>query len=589
MDVLPPSTPDQSQSPPAFRRSFTVPNKATNSPKLSPSASQSIEENAETLYAHNAGKIVSFNPPTHGTRRHSSVEQGYSALQDEPVGTLPWVFATERTIAAGPLRIYRVLGSVAFLNSGTRLLKPILAKSQCWCVDGESKFVLQAGPHSYYRIELPYTTPDDLAKVAEFKRTLGKVLQYETTPCPFKRGFTIDLPEKPKTPVRKRPWKPHEPPKPILATEQLGRSSRELRPWEKPTASAGPVSATGSLVEEREENGEDYTDSAPGDSAESSESGPDSDSANDSEVTPRNPIEHHQQHFDLFQTPTRPRTLKTDRAITAPPQLSLRTKPRPTDTDEDVYPPDALEETSSLSSSVDSFHSFRSFHSPISPLPPSPTFPHRSPSPHLDNDEGIIISKTRNHKRDDSDLTVTAEPRTVWNASESAVLQGIPEPASPEQPQTPTLVSDTTSQSEEASPEAITPSSIQPRRRTRHLRQRSQSPLPSPANLYSPTSRLSGHHLTTAILQKTCSMLLGPPVSLIALMLNIASRIMNGTYNGFPFGHPDLGRQLPGSWCSSDSEQANEEEDDYGCALDKLPSSRSSSKSKEMGGSWEID
>ncbi|KAL8833061.1 MAG: hypothetical protein Q9170_004523 [Blastenia crenularia] len=589
MDILSPSTPDHSQTPPAFRRSFTVPSRSTDSPRSSPTSRQAVEEEAETLYAHSAGKIVSFNPPINGTRRHSSVEQGYSALQDEPVGTLPWVSATERTMAAGPLRIYRVLGSVAFLNSGTRLLKPILSKSQCWCVDGESKFVLQAGPHTYYRIELPFITAEDVVKVEEFKGTLGKVLQYETTPCPFKRGFTVDLPEKPRTPVRKRPWRPRERPQTapsIERSERSERSERKLRQWERPSTSVEPLSTAEHGTDEEEENVGDHTDSLPEDSAESSEAGHDGETTNDSEITPRNPSLHGPQDLDLYKTPTRPRTLKTGRAITAPPQLSLHTDPFSNIASEEDRPPDALEETSSLSSSVDSFHSF---HSPISPLPPSPRFPQRSQSPHLNDDDAIIISKTRNHKRDDSELTVTAESKAIWDESEPTILQEVTEPASPELPQTPTLISDTTSQSEEASPEAITPSSIELSRRTKHSRRRSQSPLPSPANLCSPSSRLSGHHLTTAILQKTCSMLLGPPVSLVALMLNIASRIMNGSYDGFSFGYTESSRKLPGSWYPSDTDQVPEEEDDYGCALGKLPSSRSSSRSKDLGGSWEID
>lgn len=588
MDVLPrlPSTPDRPQAPPAFHRSFTVPSRAFDSPRSSPTARQAVEEEAETLYAHNAGKIVSFNPPSSGTRRHSSVEQGYSALQDEPVGTLPWASATERTMAAGSLRIYRVLGSVAFLHSGTRFLKPILSKSQCWCVDGESKFVLQAGPHTYYRIELPYTNTEDLAKVEEFKGTLSKVLQYETTPCPFKRGFTVDLPEKPQTPVKKKPWKARERPPPDPATGHSERSGRKVRKWEKTSAVVTQPPAVDLHVDDEEESMGDYTDSVPEESAESSEAGHDSESTNDSEMTPRNAVLDGHQDFDRYQTPTRPRPLKTGRAITAPPQLSLRTKSSSDSASEDLRSQDVLEETSSLSSSVDSFHSF---HSPISPLPPSPRFDLRSLSPRLSDDGEIAIQKTRNHKRDDSELTVTGESESILTDSGPNVhLRSLDLP-SPEIPHTPTMISDTTSQSEETSPEAITPSSVQLRRRPKHSRGRSQSPLPSPANLYSPTSRLSGHHLTTAILQKTCSMLLGPPISLVALMLNIASRIMNGTYDGFPFGHTESGRKLPGSWYAGDINHTTEEEDDYGCALDKLPSSRSSSRSKDLGGSWEID
>jgi hypothetical protein len=52
-------------------------------------------------------------------------------------------------------------------------------------------------PNTYYRIELPGTTPEDLEHVELLKKTLAKVLYYERTACPFQRGFGHDLPEMP--------------------------------------------------------------------------------------------------------------------------------------------------------------------------------------------------------------------------------------------------------------------------------------------------------------------------------------------------------------------------------------------------------
>lgn len=99
-------------------------------------------------------------------------------------------------MAAGPLEIYRVPGSVAFLHSGS-LLHAILPRSQCWCVDGVSKFAMRVLPNTYYRIELPGATQEDLEYVEQLKKTLAKVLYYERTACPFQRGFGEDLPEMP--------------------------------------------------------------------------------------------------------------------------------------------------------------------------------------------------------------------------------------------------------------------------------------------------------------------------------------------------------------------------------------------------------
>jgi hypothetical protein len=111
-------------------------------------------------------------------------------------------------IATGPLRIYRVSNTgVSFLNSG-EFLRPILQKSQAWCVD-ESKawaiFVLRSREDSFYRIELPRSTPEENKQTEEFKLTLGTVLRYEKTPCPFRDGFEESLEEyPPATPLRRR-------------------------------------------------------------------------------------------------------------------------------------------------------------------------------------------------------------------------------------------------------------------------------------------------------------------------------------------------------------------------------------------------
>lgn len=52
-------------------------------------------------------------------------------------------------------------------------------------------------PNTYYRIELPGATQEDLEYVEQLKKTLAKVLYYERTACPFQRGFGEDLPEMP--------------------------------------------------------------------------------------------------------------------------------------------------------------------------------------------------------------------------------------------------------------------------------------------------------------------------------------------------------------------------------------------------------
>ena len=110
----------------------------------------------------------------------------------------------------GVLRIYRVVSSnVSFLNSGN-LLHTIFPRSQCWRVDGESVFVLRVRQDSYYRIELPCATADDREKLGRFKTVLAQVLQFEKTRSPFSREEQTQLPERPKTPPRRRLQKPPE-------------------------------------------------------------------------------------------------------------------------------------------------------------------------------------------------------------------------------------------------------------------------------------------------------------------------------------------------------------------------------------------
>ncbi|KAL8793631.1 MAG: hypothetical protein Q9195_003783 [Heterodermia aff. obscurata] len=574
-----PSTPDNAHSPPIIRRAFTVPTRLSSAAR---SPTEAGAQGAETLFAHPRCRIVSFNS---GLKRPSSAgrDQHESA---EPVGTLPWASTTERTIAAGPLRIYRVL-EVSFLSSGNTL-RPILAKSQCWCVDGESKFVLKIGYDSYYRIELPNTCAEENDKVDELKGVFAKVLQFEVTPCPFKRGFTVELPERSTEPVKKRPWRPRQ-------QSQLNSEREfELGPedaWHKSGISSRAVAEVDTI----EPAALPDTDSVLKDSvtikANSQEDGeackPINGEDQGTEIMAAQTIDCEPDRLDLFKTPTRPKSLKASRAITAPAQLTLRTTPPSNSSSNAATRHNTRIQSSSGSSSMESFHSF---HSPISPLPPSP--PYSTPSsPTLSacDDDTIQVPRVRSQKGDTLDPTLTRDSPKQWIMSPTLLESEAQAESSLPLPQTPTLISDTASQGEDSWSEAITPSPQTQLRHRRSSRQRAPSPLPAPANIYSPTARLSGHHLTTAILQKTCSLLLGPPVQLVALMLNIARKIAKGSYCGFSFGTGESGQRIPCSWDFSDTEDDQIwDEDDYGVSLGNISSSKNL-KAKEVGGSWEID
>lgn len=485
---------------------------------------------------------------------------------------------------------------MAFLNSGTTL-HPILAKSQCWCVDGVSKFALRISQIKYYRIELPYVSPLDQEKVEEFKNTLAKLLQYEVTPCPFKRGFKVDLPEPPKTPILKKPWRP----KPLVQASPEIVSERledfgdfgPLVEGEKSKKSNPSLDEVGRFSFKLENANVNNSHSAQSDVSSTAGSGDEQESQATSStcLTPGDTPDHLFEENRDFKTPTRPKPMRTGRTVTAPPQLSLRRLPPSIRSSNDATVPNPIRDTSSLSSSVDSFHSF---HSPISPLPPSPPF--NQPaflSTDTKDDLGIDICRTRNHNHDVSEITVTSDRSELWDMSSSRTSERTENPTSAGLPRTPTLISDAALQDENHWPEAINPSPPADLRfRTNKSRRRAQSPLPSSTNLYSPYSprqHMSGHHLTTAILQRTCSLLMGPPVQLVALMLRIAAKIAKSTFRGSSFGFGEPGQKIPCSWdFSSDESDEMWEEDDFGVSLSKAVPSKNG-KAKDLGGSWEID
>ena len=106
---------------------------------------------------------------------------------------------------SGALNVYRLLSS-SFINSG-KMLHPVLQKSQCWCIDGNSIFALRVNAEKYYRIELPYKTEEDKRLAEQLKLVFASILRYEKTACPFRRGFDVELPESDETVLRSSRWK----------------------------------------------------------------------------------------------------------------------------------------------------------------------------------------------------------------------------------------------------------------------------------------------------------------------------------------------------------------------------------------------
>ncbi|KAF2807735.1 uncharacterized protein BDZ99DRAFT_392342 [Mytilinidion resinicola] len=585
-----PSTSGTSSSvnPGVLRRSFTVPAKVTDRPKPTTSNSDS-DAGIETLFTHTFAKIVSFStaldpsrPPTANGRR-PSVNVQLDA--DTPgLGSIPWESVTERTLAAGPVRIYRVTASnVSFLNSG-RLLHTIFPKSQCWCVDGECKFVLRVRQDSYYRIELPCATDEDKAKIEDFKTVLAKVLQYEKTASPFKIGLEVGIPEQPEPPIPKRLRRPSE-----KAKKWLFDKSWVPEDGPKPLVDASDSAISSSYDDDDRESVQTIEEK------EESSKSPLPRTENDPPLSAM-------RNLGLTPPPSlrqRAKTFMISRSITAPPRFGLgQSSPLAARKvvghlaipESEAEHAENVEEAISRTSSVDSFYSLAKTQS-------------RTPTPPFEDATSIIESNSwaqreeqvehkphwrrGRHRRRISDLTVTAHSRT--RSEERLPSTPTDGGETKSAPSTPPLMSDSDDSFEPPLPDVPTPpDAIRLKKLTGASQRRAYSPMPHPQNLFNPPSHAPQQQFTAALVQKTCQLLLGPPAHLVALMLRIAAHISNGAFGFGTYRVHQETERIPCSWESSDDgdEWA---EDDFGIPLGHLEPSGLRRREPSSHGSWEVD
>lgn len=200
----PPSSYGERPAPYGPRRSFTAPHRVLSLHEKA--GLDKSDASADILYSHPNTRIIKFTPSTTGIPLSSkpvSVDTDYPV---DAVEVLPWKSTAETLLATGSLKIEKVRGSTNFLKCKD-VNQAILRNSQCWLVDGLSKFVLRVGKLQYYRIELPADGVENMRKVEDFKQALSKILRFEITPCPFKRGFHVELADSALTPRRKGQWK----------------------------------------------------------------------------------------------------------------------------------------------------------------------------------------------------------------------------------------------------------------------------------------------------------------------------------------------------------------------------------------------
>jgi hypothetical protein len=136
-------------------------------------------------------------------------------------------------------------------------------------------------------------------------------------------------------------------------------------------------------------------------------------------------------------------------------------------------------------------------------------------------------------------------------------------------PSTPPLVSDSDDDSVD-SPEmniATPPDAIRMKRLTGASQRRAFSPMPQPKNLFIPSKPATiGSQFTSALVRKTCELVLGPPSHLVSLMLRIAAGISNFGFSSYRVRRQE---KIPCSW-ESDDEPEWPEEDDFGIPLNNI-------------------
>lgn len=532
---------------------------------------------------HPSARVVSFSSAS-SLRSRPSSRSSVASYDGEGDGSasLPWTSPTERTMAAGPLEIYRVPGSVAFLHSGS-LLHAILPRSQCWCVDGVSKFAMRVLPNTYYRIELPGTTQEDLDHVEQLKKTLATVLYYERTACPFDRGFGHDLPEMPSRGSR--------------------RSSREFiepaKRWRLDKIWR-PEGAELEVPELLHPDRSYYTSDT--DRSEAEETGK-SEAEESGNEQPARPVSRDKP--TQLSGPFPSKRMAAMRSVTAPPQLSLEssppskirvrkmaglfnqaardttlTPPRPT------LVPKLPPTPESISDGQESVPESSDEHTPKGSLEDESVETEQNSNDENDaalTTEPLIIVE---HHDDDAepDTPVATQPtafqheRFQLEAEKEAASQdqadaetaqeqegkNTPTTSTTEQTSLPNLdqgqdqpptdldatspstsTTETTSAIFSASSPALSTTShstttswstlpvLTPSEATDLLRQRHQpSPSSSPPPASTPSPQTQQQHLTkqpttpALLVRKTCALFLGPPANLVATMLRIAARLV---------------------------------------------------------------
>jgi hypothetical protein len=407
---------------------------------------------------------------------------------------------------------------------------------------------------------------------------LSQVLQYEKTQCPFTRGFEVDIPERPKTPPRKplkkqpthkakkwtfdKTWVPQNGPRPSSSGFD-GSDAGTVSSYEDDDRSS--VCTDGSeLVSEPPETVTRTRALMPP---------PELPRASKPFSARRLSVSERVSMFQGMRSATAP--VVTERNVSVMSMERIPESPRVDEQHSEAQKPlleRHISEAASLASSADSFYSVQ-------------TTPYASPSPQFLDAEPDLLNpwadktpqqnQTRGrstHRRQVSEVTVRGSSADMGD--NSAVTPTVPfyrtttptnEVRPSSAPSTPPLVSDSDDDSVEMPglDIATPPDAIRMKRLTGASQRRAFSPMPQPKNLFIPAKPNVRRQFTSALVRKTCELVLGPPSHLVSLMLRIAASISNFGFSTYRVRREE---KIPCSW-ESDDEAEWPEEDDFGIPL----------------------
>lgn len=454
--------------------------------------------------------------------------------------------------------------NVSFLNSGN-LLHTIFPRSQCWCVDGKSIFVLRIRQDAYYRIELPYETDEDKDRISRFTSVLSQVLQYERTQCPFMRAFGSDihLPERPKSPPRQR------------IRRQSSQTKVKRWTFDKTWVPEGSVkSESNSRPVTPAFDGSDCgTLSSYDDDDRSSVCTDTSDFVMDSSASVttrfaprptqrRLSVAERASIFQGFRSHSMTAPAKRGRGDSMSSMERIPESPRDGIKSIEAQKPILerhISEAASMVSSADSFYSVETATPPFLDAEADIVNPWGDDGPKSQDE----LRGRSSHRRQPSEMTVRAA--LPDNGNEAAPVtptiphhpggETHPSPA----PSTPPLVSDSDDDSIPGLDVQTPPNAVRMKRLTGATQRRAFSPMPHPQNLFRTPRPSPSKEFTNALVRTV----LGPPAHLVSIMLRIAASISNG----FRLSTYRLRRaeKIPCSWDSDD--EADWSEDDFGIPL----------------------